>query len=64
MDTKDKEINKGILQEQTPVEVSEAPKKDNPTLGVIFFILGGVSFSLNFILAKVLYERNPDLTPL
>ena len=64
MDTKDKEINKGILQDQTSVEVSEPPKKDNPTLGVIYFILSGVSFAFNFIFAKVLYERNPDFTPL
>jgi len=36
---------------------------DNPTKGVVYYLLQGFFFQLNFIFAKVLYERNPSLTP-
>lgn len=36
---------------------------DNPTKGVVYYLLYGFFFQLNFIFAKVLYERNPSLTP-
>ena len=35
---------------------------DNPTKGVVYYLLAGFFFQLNFIFAKVLYERNPSLT--
>jgi len=34
----------------------------NPTKGVIYYLIAGLFFQLNFIFAKVLYERNPALT--
>ena len=39
------------------------PVSDNPTKGVVYYLLAGFFFQLNFIFAKVLYERNPALTP-
>lgn len=32
--------------------------------GVLFFILAGFCFALNFIFAKVIYENKPQTTPL
>ena len=43
-------------EEKKPVEPAKA---DNPKLGVFFYILSGVSFALNFIFAKVIYENKP-----
>ena len=43
---------------------SPVAKKDNPRLGVIFFILSGVSFAFNFIFAKIIYESKPQTSPL
>ena len=40
-----------------------APAKDNPKLGVIFFLLSGISFAFNFIFAKVIYETKPQTDP-
>ena len=44
-----------------PLAASEA--KDNPKLGVIFFILSGVSYAFNFIFAKIIYETKPQTNP-
>ena len=35
---------------------------NNPTKGVVYYLMAGLFFQLNFIFAKVLYERNPALT--
>ena len=35
---------------------------DNPTKGIIFYLLHGLIFQFNFIFAKILYERNASLT--
>ena len=43
-------------------KVAAAPAKDNPKLGVFFYILSGISFALNFIFAKVIYESKPQTT--
>ena len=43
---------------------SSAPKKDNPTLGVIYFLIAGISFAFNFIFAKIIYESKPQTTPI
>ena len=37
-------------------------KEDNPTLGIIYFLLAGVVICLSFTSAKVLYTRNPEMT--
>ena len=38
-------------------------KKDNPTLGVIYRLLGDLFFALNFIFAKIIYESKPETSP-
>ena len=37
-------------------------KKDNPRLGIFYFCLSGVLMCLNFLVAKVLYTTQPDMT--
>ena len=51
-------------EKELKAEVKDAPKKDNPKLGILFFILSGVSFAFNFILAKVIYETKPETSSL
>ena len=61
------EPNSALLQKLTPEEgnkADSAPKKDNPKLGILFFILSGISFAFNFIFAKIIYENKPQTTPM
>ncbi len=37
-------------------------KEDNPSLGIIYFLLSGVAMCLNFTTAKVLYTSHPEMT--
>ena len=48
--------------EQASKVVAADSGKDNPKLGVFFWILSGVCFALNFIFAKVIYENKPQTT--
>ena len=38
-------------------------RKNNPTLGIKYYIAFTIAYSLTFIFSKLLYDRNPDLTP-
>ena len=39
------------------------PKKDNPKLGVAFYLMSGFFLSLNYILGKTIYVHKPLTTP-
>lgn len=57
---------KTIENELTDESEAETKEKrpDNPRKGVIYFLLSGFCFSAHFICGKVLFERDPTLTPL
>lgn len=43
-----------------PTDDKETDKdKGNPVMGVVFFVMAGLAFALNFIFAKVIYESKP-----
>ena len=52
------------LPEEEVKKAKTEEKKDNPTLGVIFFTLSGITFALNFIFAKVIYVNKPQTSAL
>ena len=69
MDVPRSDLNQALVPSDTqtahePTKENKAPNKDNPKLGILFFILSGLSFAFNFIFAKVIYENKPATTPL
>ena len=58
----EKDLQVGLLN-SAPAEKKLEQKKDNPSLGALFFVLSGVFMTLNFIFGKLIYESSPQTTP-
>ncbi len=46
------------------VSCEEQPREDTRWKGVLYIVLNGLVISVGFLFAKILFERNPSLSPM